>query len=458
MTELLSSLRSKLFSKSDSYPRIRKRTAAELAQAIADDADDLYFCPLPFEHVHNDNAGRWLLCCHAEPFDPEHTIFNATPEEHWSHPGMEQIRREMLSGDLDLVKTCCSKCLKLEEQGVPSPRTRFNKARHLTPEKNRKKGKNGRPTLECAARMTQKPGAGLRMEERVLELKLRIFGNYCNLRCYMCHPINSTSRIQELEKIKGGEWLEHMAVPERPAFFESDEYHEKFVASILNLLPSVKKIKITGGEPFLLKKHYEFLEQIIASGHAGEINLSYDSNMTVFQLGSQNVLDYLKHFRRVGIGVSVDNVGAKNDYIRHGSHFETTVRNIKTAQEFPNISVHVGCASGMLNSGDVHEVAEFFDGIGIEAKFNLCVINSPAFARAQHLPDELKRIYLERIGRSRFRDRFQTLVQMLELPRDESEFQVFIRYIRDLDAHRGTSVLALWPEFEPYFNESPVEA
>jgi hypothetical protein len=61
-----------------------------------------YFCAAPFHHVYNDNAGPWRLCCHAHPF--EHTVSDTTPLDHMNHPLVRKVRREMLSGNLDLVK------------------------------------------------------------------------------------------------------------------------------------------------------------------------------------------------------------------------------------------------------------------------------------------------------------------------------------------------------------------
>ena len=38
---------------------MKARSAEELGKAIEEEAEDQYFCPLPFEHLYNDNAGLW---------------------------------------------------------------------------------------------------------------------------------------------------------------------------------------------------------------------------------------------------------------------------------------------------------------------------------------------------------------------------------------------------------------
>ena len=49
---------------------------------------------------------------------------------------------------------------------------------------------------------------------RIIEVKLRLYGNVCNLSCYMCRIKDSSSRIKQTEKLmqidpKFGEMLEY---------------------------------------------------------------------------------------------------------------------------------------------------------------------------------------------------------------------------------------------------------
>lgn len=422
---------------------MKKRSKEQLAKAIEKDRADQYFCPLAFDHLYSDSAGRWRLCCRAYPFD--HNVSDTTPEEHWDHPIMKEIRAEMLSGELKQVRKYCWKCLKSEKEGLKSARQQLN-AKLMDGIAAGKRSK----TLQFAARLTRGQNESSLPDERLLELKLRIFGNYCNLRCYMCAPANSTSRHQELSAIRDGFWLKCLKPPEKMELFNSEEDYDRFVDSIVRMLPAVRKIKITGGEPFLLRRHYKFLEKIVATDYAGQIRLAYDSNMTKFQLGSSNVLDYLSKFKAVTLAVSVDNLGVRNDYIRYGSNFDEVIANIEIARRMPGINVVVSCATGMLNAGDVHDIAEFFHQRGIEAKFNMCVITAPTFLQARHLPDELKTRYLSQIEDSPYRKRFTNVIRMINQPRDEMQFQAFLEYMDDLDQHRATNYLRLWPELKPY--------
>lgn len=415
----------------------------DFAAKLADPATAGLFCPVPFNHLYNDNAGRWRLCCRAHPFD--HTVSDTTPSRHLNHPLMRRIRKEMLGQRRPkLVPRYCAKCFAMEKAGLLSVRLQANQQLAAVSRAA------GNPTLRTAVRVVRSLTGRMPAKERCLELKLRIFGNHCNLRCYMCAPVNSSSRTEELQKIREGYWLERFTVPDRFGFFKTRNDYDSFVADTVSMLPLVRKIRITGGEPFLLKDHYDFLEQVVASGHADRIALVYDSNLTAFQLGSRHIIDFLKRFRSVTIYVSIDNLGPKNDYIRYGSKFRHVLANIEIARQLPNIKVAVNCSTGMLNAGDVHDIAEFFDQLALGTGFGTCVITKPTFIQARHLPDLIKEQYLTRLTASPHRAAFDGLERMLRQSRDESEFQTFLRYIHDLDEKRSTNYLDLWPEFAPF--------
>ena len=72
-------------------------------------------------------------------------------------------------------------------------------------------------------------------------------------------------------------------------------------AQVLELAPYIRSIKIIGGEPLVMKKHYELLEKIIESGHAKHIYLKYQTNLTKTKKGRHNIFTYIPHFKNVSI-------------------------------------------------------------------------------------------------------------------------------------------------------------
>ena len=56
------------------------------------------------------------------------------------------------------------------------------------------------PQLLRAVLKFQKEGK-IDLDERILDIKMKMFGNACNLDCYMCHPRSANTRTLSLNKV-----------------------------------------------------------------------------------------------------------------------------------------------------------------------------------------------------------------------------------------------------------------
>ena len=124
-------------------------------------------CPAAFNEIYADNAGRYRLCCHSKVNKKINHNYNedkTLPFDYFLSKEMEDIRNKMFEGELIPE---CDTCYKIEEASGTSYRER-EFIRH-----------------------------GINTEVKNIRIKLRMFGNYCNLACYMCHPYNSTERQKE---------------------------------------------------------------------------------------------------------------------------------------------------------------------------------------------------------------------------------------------------------------------
>ena len=121
------------------------------------------YCPMPFMHIYNGSDGSYDLCCHTRPHTDtsrklrKRTVNDTLPFEHFMSKEMDDIRKKFLNGE---KVDACHDCYELEKYNGRSKRIEYI-------------NRHGKPT-----------------EPDRLVLKLRIFGNYCNLSCYMCHPFN----------------------------------------------------------------------------------------------------------------------------------------------------------------------------------------------------------------------------------------------------------------------------
>lgn len=156
----------------------------------------------------------------------------------------------------------------------------------------------------------------------ILHLEVRL-GNFCNLNCFMCHPGNSSSIAQERQKHRkefeninvyvGNGALEH--------YWETNEFNE-FSADILK---NVQRVSITGGEPFIIPEVLKLLDHLM--DRKDTVHILFNTNLTKLPV---KLLDRLEKFLNLNIAISLEGVGAHNDYIRWPSQWEIIDQNIQT--------------------------------------------------------------------------------------------------------------------------------
>ena len=71
------------------------------------------------------------------------------------------------------------------------------------------------------------------------------------------------------------------------------------VEQIVELAPYIRSIKVIGGEPLIMKKHYEMLDALIETGHAKDIRIKYQTNLTKTAKGKHSIFKYIPKFQHV---------------------------------------------------------------------------------------------------------------------------------------------------------------
>lgn len=411
-----------------------------------------WFCPLLFNHIYCDSAGVWKPCCRAViPSSIESwwglRTETHTPFQYFRANQMDQLRKEMISGNLDKVRQICALCLNWETKGWVSSRQRSLAYVAAI---------RGTTAFALFQSVRDFEMTGMfKPHGRNIELSAVIFGNYCNLKCYMCHPQNSSSRITELNNIdrqQGTHWLEALHKMDSVRFQELTEPRfAEFVNDISREIDNVDAITIFGGEPLVMPKHYAFLDSLISTGQTHKVKLKYVTNLAKLSDGNRAFLEYARRFREVIVNISVCGIGDKNEYIRYGSNWKQFLTNLDCVLKAPQIKVQsIGYTTSILNVFDVLDTLKYFrNRFGLNVGFGNIVV-SPKFLCAQHLPDQLKQILVESYQKSVYSHRLHRIIGVLKEPRDEGQFRMFIKYMRALDRHRGTDFTKIWPQFKPY--------
>ena len=408
---------------------------------------EVWFCSIPWLMAFTDEMGLYSQCNFGQR--AENTLNDTSIQEWMTGPIMENLRIEMVDVDskFETVNKFCTKCINDEKNIGRSRRQIANEMySHLsTPI-------NYRAIVNAATRSMRGEPYEFKNLGRILEIQVKSFGIECNLDCQMCHHFSSS--IRSKMAFKEGVWNDAVWGDKDVKEYQAAKAIEKKPVDkvnqqILDIAPYIYNLKIIGGEPLIMKKHYELLDRLIEIDQAKHIQIKYQTNGTVLAAGKHNVLKYIPQFRSVIVCVSIDGVGKYNDYIRRRSDYQTIKDNIETFNKFPNVSVDLNSTVTFFSVLNLYKMVDDFDH-----DHNWWPIDRPSHMKASNLPQEIKDrlipIY-ENIPN------MKEIADLLRLPPDaDFNMQELYKYCLDMDkSYEGTqwemNLFEVFPELEKYY-------
>jgi MoaA/NifB/PqqE/SkfB family radical SAM enzyme len=385
------------------------------------------FCPLPFTHLYIKPNGEYQPCCRFKGVNQtskihEHksldTLLNSSEL-------LSGIREGMLNGEK--IKGCES-CYLEEEAGGESMRTGeierwggYEELHDKTPTVN---------NIEIT------------------------FGNYCNLACRTCGSNLSTSWQKDdeiLSKVYNRSF-EHMRQNVKKDWVPED-------------FKNVEKFKITGGEPMLHPDFLSFLDDIIQSGSAKNIEVQIFTNTSF--VPKRHLLDRLSRFKEMGIWLSIDGTGDVQEYVRHNSKWDIVEESTRAWLEFENqfkdvVRVNFAPTISLYNIFNLREMLDWFtnlrkDILEDSKSFSNCTWNIttwPHFLDIKHLPEKQKILHQLKKYSSTFTDEslenykelVDRVVERLLINGDKNAIIEFTQFNKDLDKLRNQKFIETFPE------------
>jgi hypothetical protein len=181
---------------------------------------------------------------------------------------------------------------------------------------------------------------------KIQTLDLR-FGNLCNHACLHCSPAESTLWYEDyngffgpdFHKGPGGDlstkWtLTRNENGKLKANFEPYIKSENFWKILNEIKDDLVDVAILGGEPFIMQDHDKVLDFFIEHDVAKNITLWPASNLSVI---NPKLIERWKHFKRVGLSGSMDDVGHRFELIRYGGNWKTFEKNLDIVMNQPHI-------------------------------------------------------------------------------------------------------------------------
>jgi len=316
-------------------------------------------CLLPWTHLEIDVNGGASPCCLYKGSIPDVKVYETDLKTIQKNEYMEKLRQKFKNGERPLS---CESCWQEEDAGKTSKRMNSiykmrNSLKDWTP--------NSEPTL------------------KFIDFKL---GNVCNLKCRICGSWSSSKWAQEeldygenpvaRKNLKEGGW------PKK---------HPKFFDDIQECLADAEYFEFTGGEPFMIQDHFKILMYCVEKGYAKNIDIHYNTNGT--HLPSREIFDLWRHFKRVEIAFSIDDVGEQFQYQRHPANWKEVNHNLNQFKIYQtaNMEFQICTTISIFNVFSLAKIALWVKQFDPKY-FYVNTLFDPDYFNIQTLPKQVKNI------------------------------------------------------------------
>ncbi len=304
------------------------------------------------------------------------------------------------------------------------------------------------------------------LNELPISLDLR-FTNVCNMKCIMCYPYYSSAWYEDWVEIFGKNTFKAgkkvYEIKKENGVYSADilPWHDskEWFDQLDRIKHRIRHLYITGGEPFIVKGHEKLLDILIESNLASKIILEYDTNLSVI---NRRVLEKLKHFKKVELAISCDDIEERYEYIRYPGNFDTLLKNLESIKQYENIIVrNLSTCVGLYSLYSPIRLFDRFKQYNINIRF----LTDPYDIDPKYLPDHLKLKVIESYRKSSIPDRFKNFIigffennlNVYDEKQCTSYVKKFIIYMESLDKVRKTNWKKTFPEIYELLNEYVTE-
>ena len=378
------------------------------------------FCYYPFMQILLTSDGKYRPCSKHQDYitheGREMSIHQGDAlQDAWTSDYMQNIRQHFLENK---QFEGCRECWRMQDMGLRS--MRYDSYQYGTTEQQ-----------------VAEPLKPTRIEINA--------SNVCNLKCRICYPNASSKWIKEHGELYGSneKIYYNLSLPN--------------LEQVKQWGDSLEEVCFFGGEPLLSQENMALLDYFISTRNAGRMSILFNTNGTVF---NDAVTERLRHFKRVRMYFSVDDIGARFEYQRKGAKWEEVAKNIDSAYrlsrspEGQNIDFKICCTVSIFN---IYYFPEFFDWFGtnypgLRIFWNL--LFDPWELSVQLLPEQVKEKLKDRL-RHELRPSFEmseeetrTVDELIGFLNHSvnREFSGFFSYVATHDKYRKESFASTFPE------------
>lgn len=392
------------------------------------------FCMFPWVHLSLQPNGEVLPCCSSSSIGLY--LENKTLYDVWNSEEIRNLRVNMLKG---IESPSCQYCYMSEKVGQESYRQLTNKKykHHLD-----------------IVKKTKEDGTVDKLN--IVYWDFRV-SNFCNFKCRMCIPANSTSWYDDYKKVFG------------TLYNQGNPTKINIIQELAPLFDIVEEVYFAGGEPLIIDEHYFILRKLIERKKT-DVRIVYSTNLSVLKYKDKNVLDIWKNFKNIDIGVSLDGIGKRGELIRSGMKWDVFVSNlVSVRKKVPQARCSIGFTIQALNSFNAIKTQKMLFNSGLLKDvddFKLHFLEEPEGLSIQILDKVTKKILSEKLndhienflipsGSVTSLNQYRGLIEYLNSEDKSHLIPEFVKYCSALDFVRGENTRETFPELKNLWNYEP---
>ena len=167
---------------------------------------------------------------------------------------------------------------------------------------------------------------------------------------------------------------------------------DRLVEQLEFAIPDLEEVYFAGGEPLIMKEHYEMLQLFIRRGKNG-IKLRYNTNFSQTRFQGHDLFELWKEFDDVFVHASLDGMDAKGELQRNGQSWkQVTEERLRMKQVCPQVDFIVAPTISVFNVWHLPDFHREWVEAGLidVDEFIPHVLKHPEYYNVRILPLDLK--------------------------------------------------------------------
>jgi sulfatase maturation enzyme AslB (radical SAM superfamily) len=264
------------------------------------------------------------------------------------------------------------------------------------------------------------------------------FDNVCNLKCRMCSSSYSHLMFDDEKELYGITFSD-------TKYNRNKRYKEIDVSEL-------EEIKVYGGEPLINVEANEFFGRLLDDGNIENLTIEVSTNVTTLPM--PNVEEAFLKCKYLNLNLSIDGYGKLNEFIRSGSNFDQTIKNLKYFHNLidlrnNNVSIRVHSVVSVYNINLLVVLQNYIRNTFPKFSLNTQILQFPEFMSIKNMPDEYKK-QIPRDGLE------QGVLSYLDNPSEKGYFDHFVNFHNKMNGIRKEELGDINPLLDDYLKNYKV--